>query len=64
MKKQIFILKIIFINGGYIMNTDKNKEKDINRPKKNGSNKKGFVLPITSSNPPMPPVQPPKKKEK
>ena len=63
MKKQIYILKIIF-NGGGIMGTDKNGNKGTNRPNQNGSDKRGFALPPTSSKPPMPPVQPPKKQGK
>ena len=63
LKMSILILKIIF-NGGFVMNTDKNRKKGVNSLKQNISNKKGFALPITSSNPPMPPVHPPKKKEK
>lgn len=33
-----------------------------NRPTQSGSEKKGFSLPPTTSKPPMPPVNPPKKK--
>ncbi len=46
------------------MNSDKNDNKRANRPNQNGSDKKGFALPPTSSKPPMPPVKPPKKQEK
>lgn len=35
-----------------------------NKPGQNGSEKRGFSLPSTSSKPPMPPVNPPKKQEK
>lgn len=42
---------------------NKNKNRNINRPNKNRSDKRGFVLPPTSSKPPMPPVKPPKSNE-
>lgn len=32
------------------------------KPRQNDGEKRGFSLPSTSSKPPMPPVQPPKKK--
>lgn len=35
-----------------------------NKPSQNGGEKRGFSLPSTSSKPPMPPVNPPKTKEK
>lgn len=35
-----------------------------NKPGQNGGEKRGFSLPSTSSKPPMPPVNPPKKQEK
>lgn len=63
MIKQIRILQIIF-SGGSIMSRDKNGNSSTNRPNQNGSEKRGFSLPSTSSKPPMPPVKPPKKKEK
>lgn len=62
-KKQIHILQIIF-SGGLIMSTDKNGSSSTNRPNQNGSDKRGFSLPSTSSKPPMPPVKPPKKQGK
>lgn len=60
MKKQIYISKIIF-NGGSIMRLNKNENNSTNRPNQNGSDKRGFSLPPTSSKPPMPPVKPPRK---
>ena len=62
-KKQIHILRIIF-SGGLMMSTDKNGNRSTNRPNQNGSDKRGFALPPTSSKPPMPPVKPPKKQGK
>lgn len=35
-----------------------------NRPNQNDGEKRGFSLPSTTSKPPMPPVNPPKKNEK
>lgn len=46
------------------MSTDKNGNSSTNRPDQNGSDKRGFSLPSTSSKPPMPPVKPPKKQGK
>ncbi len=44
------------------MSSNKNRNSGINRPNQTGNDKRGFTLPPTSSNPPMPPVKPPKKK--
>lgn len=46
------------------MGMDKNGNSSTNRPNQNGSDKRGFSLPSTSSKPPMPPVKPPKKQGK
>lgn len=46
------------------MSKDKNGNSSTNRPNQNGGDKRGFSLPSTSSNPPMPPVKPPKKQGK
>lgn len=46
------------------MSSDKNGSNNTSRPTQNGSDKRGFALPPTSSKPPMPPVKPPKKQEK
>ena len=41
-----------------------NRNNGTNKPNQNGSDKRGFALPPTSSKPPMPPVKPPNKQEK
>lgn len=46
------------------MGMDKNGNSSTNRSNQNGSDKRGFSLPSTSSKPPMPPVKPPKKQGK
>lgn len=46
------------------MSTEKKGNVGTNRPNQNGGDKRGFALPSTSSKPPMPPVQPPKKQGK
>lgn len=43
------------------MDTNKENKKNNNNNNKNSSLRKSFSLPITSSNPQMPPVKPPKK---
>lgn len=46
------------------MNSNKTKDTGTNRPNQNKGDKRGFVLPPTTSKPPMPPVKPPKKQGK
>ena len=54
-------MKIIFERRDKMSEKSTNQEQ---RPTRNdGTEKRGFSLPPTSSKPPMPPVNPPKKKD-